>query len=158
MEFILNPEKDGCFLCNAAGEDRDEENLILHRAAECFCIMNRYPYNNGHLLMAPYRHVADLDDLTEGEMLALMQLLRASKAALARVMSPDGFNIGVNLGRSAGAGLEAHLHLHIVPRWQGDTNFMPVFAEAKVIPQALSALWTQLRGAWPDTRKADPTC
>ena len=156
MEFILGNRDDACFLCKAAGEDRDEENLVLRRGPDCFCMMNRYPYNNGHLLIAPHRHVADLDDLTDAEMLGLMQLLRQAKRALRRAMNPDGFNIGVNLGKAAGAGLEEHLHVHIVPRWQSDTNFMPVFAEVKVIPQALAELWTRLRQAWEEMGTA--TC
>jgi ATP adenylyltransferase len=146
MDYIQGPKQDGCFLCEilrAGGDDR--ANLVLKRGRACAVVMNRYPYNNGHLMVAPYRHVAALADLTPEERVEMMDLLAASVAALAAAMSPDGFNAGINLGRVAGAGLETHLHQHLVPRWNGDTNFMPVIAETKVIPQALDDLWTALR-------------
>jgi len=155
MEFIkdLRDRRDqGCFLCRAAEEDADEENLVVGRGEKCFCVMNRYPYNNGHLLVAPCRHEGALERLDDAELLGLMRLAIRARRALTDLVSPDGFNIGLNLGRTAGAGLVEHLHVHVVPRWDGDTNFMPVIAEAKVIPQALADLCGQLRDAWAQPR------
>jgi len=150
IEFIRAVDKDDdCFLCRAARDEGEEKEIVLRRAEKSFCIMNRYPYSNGHLLIAPYRHVADLDDLTDAEMLEMMKLLRQAKTALGESVRPHGFNVGLNLGRAAGAGLEAHIHWHIVPRWVGDTNFMPVFGATKVIPQALHELAELLREGWP---------
>ncbi len=150
MEFIRAvDDSDDCFLCRAARDEGEEKEIVIHRAPESFCIMNRYPYSNGHLLIAPYRHTGDLDDLTSSEMLEMMELLRMARAALTESVRPHGFNVGLNLGRAAGAGLESHIHWHIVPRWVGDTNFMPVFGSTKVIPQALHELADLLREAWP---------
>lgn len=145
--YVAQPdkEKDGCFLCEAAESDQDRENLVIWRGGHCFCIMNRWPYNNGHLLVAPYGHKADLCELGEQEMLEQMQMLRRCKERLADALDPDGYNVGLNLGAAAGAGLEAHLHWHIVPRWNGDTNFMPALADTKVIPQSLDHLWQLLQ-------------
>jgi ATP adenylyltransferase len=146
IEYIKEAPKGGCFLCDilrAGGDDR--ANLVLKRGAACAVVMNRYPYNNGHLMVAPHRHVARLADLTPEERLETMNLLDLSVAALTSAIRPNGFNIGINLGRVAGAGLETHLHTHIVPRWNGDTNFMPVIGDTKVIPQALDDLWATLR-------------
>ena len=139
----------GCFLCDAArtGEP-SAENLVLWRGDLALCIMNRYPYNNGHLLVAPRAHKADLADLSGDECLALLDALARMKKVLAEAMSPDGFNIGLNLGKAAGAGLEDHLHFHIVPRWQGDTNFMPVVGEVRVLPEALAATYAKLAGGF----------
>ncbi|MBU4460994.1 MAG: HIT domain-containing protein [Verrucomicrobia bacterium] len=149
IEYIKEAPKGGCFLCDilrAGGDDR--VNLVLKRGAVCAVVMNRYPYNNGHLMVAPYRHVARLADLTPEERLETMDLLDRSVEVLTSTIRPDGFNIGINLGRVAGAGLETHLHTHIVPRWNGDTNFMPVIGDTKVIPQALDDLWVTLRAAF----------
>ncbi|OQW96415.1 MAG: HIT family hydrolase [Verrucomicrobia bacterium A1] len=149
IEYIKEVPKGGCFLCDilrAGGDDR--VNLVLKRGTVCAVVMNRYPYNNGHLMVAPYRHVARLADLTPAERLETMDLLDLSVAVLTSAIRPDGFNIGINLGRVAGAGLETHLHTHIVPRWTGDTNFMPVIGDTKVIPQALDDLWVTLRAAF----------
>lgn len=149
IEYIKEAPKGGCFLCDilrTGGDDR--ANLVLKRGTACAVVMNRYPYNNGHLMVAPYRHVARLADLTPEERLETMDLLDLSVAALTSAIRPDGFNVGINLGRVAGAGLETHLHTHIVPRWNGDTNFMPVIGDTKVIPQALDDLWVTLRAAF----------
>ncbi|MCX7817905.1 MAG: HIT domain-containing protein [Kiritimatiellae bacterium] len=147
MEYIRAPrESAGCFLCDAFAEGADErERLVVLRSRHGGAVLNRYPYNNGHLLIAPMRHVAELRELDAEERLDLMNLLERAVALLRRAMRPDGFNAGLNLGRVAGAGLESHLHLHLVPRWNGDTNFMPVTAATKVIPQALDDLWVELR-------------
>jgi ATP adenylyltransferase len=135
---------DACFICTglAAGDDR--RHWIVYRSPHCVVILNRYPYNNGHLLVAPQAHKASLAELTPDEMLDSQQTLSRMVTALSELMRPDGFNIGINLGKVAGAGLPGHLHWHIVPRWEGDTNFMPVLAEVKVIVQSLEALYDLL--------------
>ncbi len=144
MEYILGPKDNECFLCAAAHSTNDRARHVVRRGETCFGLLNRYPYNNGHLLVAPYRHVSGLDELTDAERLELMTLADALVRRLKETIHPDGFNLGLNLGKVAGAGLESHLHLHIVPRWNGDTNFMPILADTKVIPQALDDLWAQL--------------
>jgi ATP adenylyltransferase len=138
--------QDGCFLCHCVAEGDDRGQLVVHRGERTLTVLNRYPYNNGHLLVAPRRHVARLEDLTADEHLELAQGLARMVGLLEKVMHPDGFNVGLNLGRVAGAGLPGHLHWHIVPRWSGDTNFMPVVAGTRVIPQSLDALWEALHG------------
>jgi ATP adenylyltransferase len=148
MEFIAGKKPKGCFFCKALAERRDQANLLVHRGRECFCIMNRYPYNNGHLMVAANRHVGGLNDLSDSELLELMTLTREAQNVLTRLMKPQGFNLGINLGKVAGAGVVDHLHIHIVPRWNGDTNFMPVTASIKVVPQALDDLCRQLRTAF----------
>ena len=144
LEYIVGDKQEGCFLCRILGDDNDRENLILKRGQLCAVVMNRYPYNNGHLMVCPYRHVAELDDLCGEERLELMDLVADCIKALKQSIRPDGFNVGINLGRAAGAGLEDHIHTHIVPRWNGDTNFMPVMDDVKVIPQGLLELWDVL--------------
>ena len=136
-----------CFLCRYAAESQDSENLVVCRAAQTLVVLNRYPYNNGHLLVAPKTHKAHLRDLTDDEHLEAMQLVTRMIALLEKLVHPEGFNVGLNLGRVAGAGLPGHLHWHIVPRWNGDTNFMPVLAGVNVIPQSLEALRDLLAGA-----------
>ena len=154
MEYILSVDKgDGCFLCKAAASQDDRASFVLWRGTMSLVVMNRWPYNNGHLLVAPTRHVADLADLTEDELREQMAMLQRCRRNLSAVMSPDGFNVGLNLGRPAGAGVEDHLHWHIVPRWSGDTNFMSVTAATKVIPQSLDELWELLRNTDNETKK-----
>ncbi|GAB6187994.1 HIT family protein [Thermopirellula anaerolimosa] len=136
-----------CFLCQAAADPEPPKRLTITSDALTLTVLNRYPYNNGHLLVAPRRHVGDLTEVTPEEHQALMLSLSRMVALLRRVMNPDGFNIGLNLGRVAGAGLPGHLHWHIVPRWNGDTNFMPVLADVKVIPQSLESLRELLRAS-----------
>ncbi|MGC8613767.1 MAG: HIT family protein [Conexivisphaera sp.] len=144
MEYISSGERGGeCVLCEAA-RDPVEERLVLHRGERAFIIMNRFPYNNGHLMVAPVRHVRLPGELSDEEALEIHRLISASMEALRRAMNPDGFNVGVNVGRHAGAGMD-HLHYHVVPRWAGDTNFMPVLADVKVIPQHLRTTYEQLR-------------
>lgn len=147
MEYIRQPKTEGCFLCANFRSSEDRANLVLHRGKTCGLVMNRYPYNNGHLMVAPYRHIAGMHEMTDDERLEMMKLSDRAIAALRSVARPDGFNLGVNLGRVAGAGLETHLHLHVVPRWNGDTNFMPVVGCTKIVPQALEELGEQLRAA-----------
>lgn len=149
MAYIKKFSNEGknskCFLCKAAGENDDERNLVVFRGRTSFVIMNRFPYNNGHLMIAPYRHVGNILDLGDEESSEIMKLMKLAVAALKEEYKPDGFNIGLNLGRAAGAGLEDHMHFHIVPRWIGDTNFMPVCSETKVIPESLEESWRRLR-------------
>lgn len=136
---------DSCFICRGLAQDNDRANLIAWRTPRSVLILNRFPYNNGHLLIAPRAHKANLDELTSEELLEVMETLRHSVRLIHELMRPDGFNIGLNLGTVAGAGLPGHLHWHIVPRWHGDTNFMPVLADVKVIVQSLDALYDLLR-------------
>lgn len=147
IEYILADKSKGCFLCEAFAADDDRERLILHRSTQCAVVMNRYPYTGGHLMICPYRHIGDLSDLNPDESADLMLWTTRSVDALREVMNPQGFNIGINLGEAGGAGLRDHLHMHIVPRWVGDTNFVSVLGDIRVIPQALAELGDQLRPA-----------
>jgi ATP adenylyltransferase len=135
---------DPCFICNGLADDEDRIHLIAWRTPLSVVVLNRFPYNNGHLLVAPRAHKGRLDELDAEEMLETMETLRRTVGVLDELMRPDGYNIGLNLGRAAGAGLPGHLHWHVVPRWNGDTNFMPVLADAKVIVQSLDALYDLL--------------
>ncbi len=147
MEYIQK-EKDGegesCIFCNRIQQKKDRQNLILFRSREAFIIMNRFPYNNGHLMVVPFRHTGDILELHSGEKEELFNLIQLSTRALTEVMQPDGFNIGMNLGRVAGAGVVDHLHFHVVPRWNGDTNFMPVLSDTKVISESLDQSYEKL--------------
>jgi ATP adenylyltransferase len=141
------PAEDGpCFLCAGLADDDDRRHLIALRTERSVVVLNRFPYNNGHLLVAPRAHKGKLDELTPEELLETMETLRRTIRVLDELMHPDGYNVGLNLGRVAGAGLPGHLHWHVVPRWHGDTNFMPVLADAKVIVQSLDALYDLLVG------------
>ncbi|MDD2236556.1 MAG: HIT domain-containing protein [Kiritimatiellae bacterium] len=145
MDYIRNNTSAGCFMCEAFSRDEDRKNLIARRGETCAVILNRYPYTNGHLMVAPYRHLPDLESMSREERTEMLNLAAWCTSCLSRMMHPHGFNIGINLGEVAGAGLKDHVHLHVVPRWSGDTNFMPVFGETRVIPQALEEVWDQLR-------------
>ncbi len=145
IEYILQPEQSGCFLCLKPKENNDELNLILYRGETNFIILNSFPYNPGHLMVAPYRHIGQLGMLTDAESNEHFNMVKLSTRLLTQVMKPAGFNIGMNLGKVAGAGLDVHIHTHIVPRWQGDTNFMPVVASTKVLPEALAATYEKLK-------------
>jgi ATP adenylyltransferase len=147
IEYILSPKpelKVGVFARIAQSSD-DEANLVVARDRTCFALLNRYPYNGGHLMVVPYKEAADLDGLTDEESADLWKLVRRSINAVKAVMKPDGFNVGINLGKVAGAGILEHLHIHIVPRWNGDTNFMPVIAGTTVLPEALTDIAAKLR-------------
>jgi ATP adenylyltransferase len=135
---------DPCFICGGLEADDDRRNLIALRTPRAVAVLNRFPYNNGHLLVAPRCHKGRLDDLDAEEMAETMEVLRLMVRTLESLMCPDGFNVGLNLGRAAGAGLPGHLHWHVVPRWHGDTNFMPVLADVKVIVQSLDAFYDAL--------------
>jgi ATP adenylyltransferase len=147
IEYILarKPElKEGLFTRIAQSSD-DEANFVVVRDRTCFALLNRYPYNGGHLMVVPYKEVADLNGLTDEEAADLWKLVRRCLNALTAVMKPDGFNVGINLGKVAGAGILEHLHIHVVPRWNGDTNFMPVIADTSVLPDALKEIAAKLR-------------
>ncbi|MDZ8118485.1 HIT family protein [Pontiella agarivorans] len=137
IEYILGEKEGGCFLCRMFAENNDRENLLLKRGKTCAVVMNRYPYNSGHLMVTPYRHLDNLSELTAEERLELMDLTAEAVDILKAELHPQGLNLGFNLGEPAGAGLKDHIHQHIVPRWTGDTNFMPVLADTRVMPQAL---------------------
>jgi ATP adenylyltransferase len=137
-----------CIFCAKAREDRDEENLILHRGRLNYALLNLFPYTTGHLMITPYRHVAQLEDLTEDEAAELMQLTRLAVRCLRQVYRPQGFNLGMNLGECAGAGIAGHLHMHVLPRWTGDANFMTTIAETRVMPEDLRETWRKLAAAF----------
>jgi ATP adenylyltransferase len=149
MAYVEVAKPQGCIFCEKPREERDDENLILQRGKTAFVIMNAFPYNNGHLMVAPYRHTAELESLSAEERDELMALAQESLGLLRAAFGPDGFNLGMNLGRIAGAGIADHLHLHVVPRWNGDTNFMPVVADTKVLPDSLQNSYRKLREALP---------
>jgi ATP adenylyltransferase len=149
LEYIQGAdEEQGCVFCRAR-DGEDEAGLVVHRGKRAFVVLNRYPYASGHLMVAPNRHESEFGDLDADEALELHRLGAAGLAALAETMHPQGFNLGWNLGRIAGAGVVDHVHLHVVPRWAGDTNFMPVLADVKVLPEALEATRRKLAEAWP---------
>ena len=145
LEYVSSAdEQEGCFFCAAAAGD-DVERLVLHRGAHSFALLNKFPYASGHFMVAPLRHVGEYGELTDEEVLELHRHASAGMGALAETYAPQGYNVGWNLGRTAGAGVVDHVHLHVVPRWSGDTNFMPVLADTKVIPEALAATAERLR-------------
>ncbi len=149
LEYIqAADEQEGCFLCRAAA-DGDEDALVVHRGELAFAVLNRYPYASGHVMVAPLRHEGEFGDLSPDEAVEIHRLAAAALGALAEAMRPQGFNLGWNLGRIAGAGVVDHVHLHVVPRWAGDTNFMPVLADVKVLPEALADTRERLARAWP---------
>ena len=148
MEYIINHKPSECIFCVATNQENDREKLILYRSALSLVMLNRYPYTNGHLMISPQRHTADMDSLSDEEMLDLFKTLNLCRSILQGVASPQGFNIGINLGKVAGAGIEEHLHLHIVPRWNGDTNFMSVVADLRVMPENLLATYDILLPAF----------
>jgi len=146
MEYILSEQKGGeCIFCAGDDRSRDEERLILHVGPWSMVMMNRYPYINGHLLVAPVRHVPNLDSLSDAETLDLLTMVRRSIGILRKSMKAEGFNVGLNLGKVAGAGVEEHLHFHIVPRWNGDTNYMTVLGDVRVIPEHIKEGYRKLR-------------
>jgi len=150
IQYILAskpPPSDVSLFTRIAQSSDDVAHNVIARDRTCYALLNNYPYNGGHLMVVPYKQVASFDELTEQEMLDLLRLMRRCLQALKKVMKPEGFNVGVNLGKVAGAGIVEHLHLHVVPRWNGDTNFMPVLGQITVVPQALEELAGQLRAA-----------
>jgi ATP adenylyltransferase len=147
MEYVqaASDDQGGCIFCDKPALGDDEKALIVARGELAFVMLNAYPYNPGHLMVAPFRHIGDFEDLTDEEMADASSLLQKSIGALKEVSSPDGFNLGMNLGKVAGAGVADHLHWHLVPRWDGDTNFMPVVGQTKVLPELLSGTYEKLR-------------
>ena len=146
IQYILSEKPDGCILCEKPAEDSDVENYILYRGKTNFIMLNSYPYNPGHLLVAPYAHHGTPEKLAEAERNEHFELISRSVEVLKKVFKPGGFNIGANIGKIAGAGIEDHFHSHIVPRWQGDTNYIPVLADLRIVPQALGDTYEMLRG------------
>jgi ATP adenylyltransferase len=155
MGYILsNQKEEGCIFCPGKNRDKDPERLILHVGSLTMVMMNRFPYNNGHLLVAPIRHVPGLEDLTDEETLDLLRVVRKAIHVLKVVMQPEGFNVGLNLGRVAGAGMEEHMHFHIVPRWGGDTNFMTVLEDVRVIPEHIEETYTKIRPLFNEEKES----
>ena len=148
LDYIQSEKPDECILCLCQNRGTDEENLVVHRGKHWFAMLNRYPYNNGHIMLAPYLHERRLSDLPDEVMDELGDLLQISEQALQYTYNCDGINIGINLGRAAGAGIEEHLHVHLVPRWNGDSNFMSVVAGQRVIPESFSVSFARLREAF----------
>jgi ATP adenylyltransferase len=150
LEYIQQADElDGCVFCRAAAGE-DEESLVVRRGVHAFALLNKFPYSSGHLMVAPYRHLAEFGELSDEEALEVHRLAEGGMAALAETFAPQGYNLGWNLGRIAGAGIVDHVHLHLVPRWAGDTNFMPVLADVKVLPEHLAETRAKLAAAWPD--------
>jgi len=147
MAYIEVEQPHGCIFCTKPEAGDDRQQLILFRGEQCFVMMNLFPYNNGHVMIAPYRHTADLVGLSVEEQAEMMRLTRYCVRVLQEAFRPEAFNLGMNLGRTAGAGVADHLHMHVVPRWNGDTNFMPVLAETKVLPDALFTSYDKLAEA-----------
>jgi ATP adenylyltransferase len=145
-----NKNKEGrnkCILCKIAEDNNDERNLILYRGTRVYIVLNKFPYNTGHIMVVPYRHVPSIEELDKCELLELSVVIKQAVKAIREAYRPDGFNIGANIGRAAGAGIDEHVHIHIVPRWVGDANFMPVIGGTKVIPQSLEDTYRQLKPA-----------
>jgi ATP adenylyltransferase len=145
LEYILGEKPGYCIFCTMPAEDKDRENYILYRGRENFVIMNKYPYNNGHLMVIPYKHAEIIEDFSDSELTEAMALTRECCRIMRDAMHPQGFNVGLNVGQAAGAGIKEHLHFHIVPRWEGDTNFMSVVEDTRVMPQHLTETYEQLR-------------
>jgi ATP adenylyltransferase len=154
LAYIQQDHPEGCIFCRAVAGNRDRETLVVHRRPRTFVIMNLYPYNSGHVMVVPNRHVGRPADLDDAELLELMQTTVLSLRALEAVFHPEGSNIGMNLGRAAGAGIDDHLHVHVVPRWVGDTNFMPVLGDVKVIPEQLEATYDRLAAVFVELEQA----
>ena len=146
IEYIQMEKAEGCILCEKPRQHNDTVNYILYRGNKNFVILNSYPYNPGHLMVVSYRHIANLEELTDEERHEHFEIVSRSIKVLKQVFNPGGFNIGINTGKIAGAGIDEHIHTHIVPRWQGDTNFMPVISDTRVVPEALAETYEKLKG------------
>ncbi len=155
MQFIeeLKEKKGNCFLCEYALAGDDRERLVLHRGKVSYVVMNRYPYNNGHVLISPYRHIGEIKDLTKEEHQEMMELAGQSVEIMKKAIEAEGFNCGINLGKAAGAGLVDHVHLHVVPRWVGDTNFMPIMSETRSMPEYLHNTYDRLIAGFRGIKK-----
>lgn len=148
IEYILGPKPDACVFCLPEGREEDEERLVLHRGTRAFVIMNRYPYNNGHLLVCPFRHVSELTELESAESHEIMDLVQRCSGILKQHFNCEGINVGLNLGKAAGAGIGEHLHFHLVPRWNGDSSFIAVMDEVRTVPQHIRETYTALRACF----------
>ncbi len=153
MSFLLGPKQKGCVFCELPKQKTDPENLILFRGRHCFVILNKFPYNNGHLMVVPYQHTQDLSEMSKGAHAEMMLLVTKAVEILKQTMGPQGMNLGMNLGAAGGAGIRDHLHMHVVPRWAGDTNFMPILADTKVLVEHLSSTYDRLAPYWIRTSK-----
>ncbi|PIQ96991.1 MAG: HIT family hydrolase [Nitrospinae bacterium CG11_big_fil_rev_8_21_14_0_20_56_8] len=156
MEYINLDKSAGCIFCTLPAQNDDARNYILHQGARCFAIMNIFPYNSGHLMVSPYRHLNCITLMNDEERVEMEALTRRCVEITREVSAPDGFNIGMNLGKAAGAGFDEHIHVHIVPRWQGDTNFMPVLGETKVHPEHLRATYDKILPHFQKIRPVRP--
>jgi len=145
VEYILGEKESKCIFCEKPKQEKDEDNYILFRGKRCLVMLNAYPYNNGHLMIAPYRHLDSVEDLEDDEAREMMEILSRMITLLKKVLRPEGFNVGMNLGSVAGAGIVDHLHLHVVPRWKGDTNFMPLISNTKIISESLRKTYQKLK-------------
>ena len=148
IEYILGPKPDACVFCLPESRDEDEERLVLHRGKRAFVIMNRYPYNNGHLLVCPFRHVSELTDLESAESHEIMDLVQRCSGILKQHFNCEGINVGLNLGKAAGAGIGEHLHFHLVPRWNGDSSFIAVMDDVRTVPQHIRDIYAALRACF----------
>jgi len=146
MQYILNEidKNEGCIFCDFPKKNEDQKYLIIHRAEKSYVILNKYPYNNGHVLIVPYQHTGDLLDLDDETLLSIQKTIRKTVQVMRNILHPHAMNIGLNMGRIAGAGIDEHIHYHIVPRWDGDTNFMPVISGTKVVSESLEVTWKKL--------------
>lgn len=146
FQYVTSHSKvKGCILCNAQDSNKDEESYILHRGKYCFVILNLYPYNNGHIMIVPYSHIKQLADLKEEELLELISLASRSESVLRKVYQPQGFNLGMNIGKCSGAGIEEHIHLHIIPRWEADTSFITAIGNTRIIPEDIKTTYKKLQ-------------
>ncbi len=145
IKYVSGRKSPGCLFCNKHKAGNDRKNHVVYRGKKVFLIMNIYPYNNGHLMIAPYKHTGDIRKLTSGEFIEIMDILKKTIDALKKILKPQGFNVGFNIGKVSGAGVAGHVHMHVVPRWTGDTNFMPVIGNTKVVSQSLDSLYSELK-------------
>ena len=152
INYILSEKEKGCIFCIKPNEKNDKKNLIVYRSEYCFVIMNLYPYNNGHIMVVPNKHTSTMQELDDEELFDLIKTVRLSEKVIKKVYKPDGINIGINLGKAAGAGVDEHLHVHIVPRWNGDVNFMTVVGGFRVIPEAFETSYIKLKEAFDNTK------
>ncbi|MDD2653665.1 MAG: HIT domain-containing protein [Candidatus Omnitrophica bacterium] len=140
----VQKQSKGCIFCRAAKAKQDNKYYVVHRSKFCFSILNTFPYNNGHIMIAPYRHTGDINELNNEQLLDLIKVLKIAQGQLDKTLKPQAYNIGINIGKEAGAGFANHLHIHIVPRWKGDVNFMPVIYDTKIVSQSLKQLYNKL--------------
>ena len=150
IKYILKDKPDGCIFCEKLNEDDDEKNYIIERGTNSFSILNLYPYNNGHIMVVPNKHTSGIDDLDDNTLSEMMNLVKRSIKSLKNSLQPEGFNVGANIGKIAGAGIEDHVHIHIVPRWSADTNFMPILSNTDVIPEGLDETYNKIKKSLGD--------